>query len=131
MKPLFFFLTLGLFSLIGCDHDHGDDGIYEVEINIVSPADGAKFLVNEAVPVKVHFTRADNKTIHHVYIDIVDDSGNSVKSLDGGHKHVSGEYEFESNTFVPTTTGAYKVFVRTTDDEEKQENKAERTFIVE
>jgi hypothetical protein len=100
-----------------------------VDIEIVSPATGVSWTANLPIPIQVKYERADNQTIHHVKVLVLNNLGATVATLDSGHKHVDGEYSF-SGSYTPTAAGTYTLSASSTDDAEKQENKLERQFTV-
>jgi hypothetical protein len=112
MKKVLFFAALFGFLALGCgaDDDHGHDGdAYFVNIDIQIPAPGAKAAVGAPMPVKVVFTREDDKTIHIVKISVVDASNKPVATLFDQHVHMPGEYVFESASYAPAQAGSFKL----------------------
>lgn len=131
MKILLFALVILGLSAFSCEHDHHhDDGPYLVSIDIQSPAEGSVAALGQPLPVKVVFSREEDKTIHNVYIHVFDEFDNLVTTLIEQHVHVDGEYVFESSAFTPSWAGAYKIQVLTRDDAEESPNLKEVSFSV-
>ena len=113
MKKLLFFAVLSVFLALGCgaddDHNGHDGDSYLVNIEIQSPVLGAKVAVGAPMPVKVVFTREDDKTIHIVKIMVVDASNKPVATLFDQHVHLAGEYVYELASYAPAQAGSFKL----------------------
>jgi hypothetical protein len=133
-KLILFSLLLSLFAW-GCakddEHDHGDEGPYFVTIEIQNPEEGATFPVDQPVWVKVVFDREEDALIHNVLIQVTDPANTVVEKLFEFHIHESGPYTWESDNFVPTAPGAYKLQAITTDMAGESPNLKEVAFVVE
>lgn len=134
MKNLFLFaLALSLFSQ-SCqkddDHDHVD-GPYFVTIDIQRPAPGTIAAIDQALPVKVIFTRADNQLIHNITIQVADMNNQVIAKIWEFHVHEPGSYTFESDNYVPAEAGSFKLQAITTDMEGGSANLKEVGFVVE
>lgn len=118
-----------IFFLSAC-HDHDDDTVYEVTINIVKPSSGASVTKGVLMPIEVNFSRPD-KTIHNVLIQILDSNNSVVETILDKHAHVTSTFTYnESAAYKPTTSGTFKLKATTTDDNKNQPNVKEVTFTV-
>ena len=129
------FLALGL-TLASCNkeddmHDHHhDDEKYEVDIEIMSPADGAEVTMGEVMHTHVVFSREEGETIHNILVEVLDADGNVVATLADEHVHEATSYEFHSMDFTPTEMGELTVRATTTDHDKEEAITAERTVMV-
>lgn len=104
---------------------------YEVTVEIQEPLENTTINVNDDLAVKVVYTHDHGGTIHHVKIEILDDAGNVVATLDEGHVHAVGTYVYENaNAFTATTAGVFKVVAKTFNHDMSIVQMAERTFTV-
>ena len=104
---------------------------YDVTVDIQEPVENTVLAVNDDLDVKVVYTHPDGGKIHHVMIEIQDNDGNVVATLDQGHKHVDGTYTFEqAAAYTATATGTFKVVARTMNHDMSIMQMAERTFTV-
>ncbi|MBK7408000.1 MAG: hypothetical protein IPJ40_07920 [Saprospirales bacterium] len=129
MKKNLLFLAFACITLVmGCTNEVVSD-IYLVTIDIQSPVEAAVVPLNQPMPVKVVFTRADNATIHHVNVYIVNTANQPIATLFEDHVHIPGEYTFET-TYTPNQTGSFKLQAVSTDDAEESPNLRENSFQV-
>lgn len=125
--------------------DHGDaskkveaersftamDATYDATIDIQEPAENTIINVNDDLPIKVVVTHDQGGTIHHVRIQVLDDAGGVVATLDDGHKHVEGSYIYEStDDFTATTAGTFKITAMTMNMDMSIMHMEERAFTV-
>lgn len=124
---LFFFFLL---SLAACHSHEEETGAYVVNISINKPTEGYAAIRNQALPIEVVLSRADNTTIHNVKIDITDSLGNVTENLINKHYHQKGTVNYTENAYVPRNTGSFRLRVVTTDDNMAQPNSKEVRFSV-
>lgn len=113
---LFFnFLMLTLFTT-SCGEDRAveENVAYEVEVEIISPADNSTFAIGETFEVEVDYARAEN-TIHNVKVEILDAAGNQVMNLVERHAHVANEFTFKMDAVKIDQAGTYTIRAATTD----------------
>ncbi|MBK8491385.1 MAG: hypothetical protein IPL49_10970 [Saprospirales bacterium] len=129
MKKNLLFLAFACITLVmGCTNEVVSD-IYLVTIDIQSPVEAAVVPLNQPMPVKVVFTRADNATIHHVNVS-------HCKYSQSAHRHAlrrSRAYPGRihlRNHVHPNQTGSFKVQAVSTDDAEESPNLRENSFQV-
>lgn len=133
MKNIFLaLLTIGMVSMIACKSDddahmHEDDGAYDATVTIVSPADGDMAVVDTDMDIKIDFNRPEDKTIHHVKVEVLDADGNVLETLLEEHAHQAGSYSFDG-TYKPTEHGEYTLRATTSNDAKEEEVKVERSF---
>lgn len=127
---LLLFALLGL-TLISCkDDDAIVDADYNVAIIVEQPTVNLDVNVNEEMNVKVNYERTgEDNIIHHVFVLILDDAGNTVDELLTQHVHQEGSYVFE-NVYTPTTTGTYTLKAMSHDMDENHTTPVEVTFTV-
>ncbi|MEO1518441.1 MAG: hypothetical protein AAFV95_25710 [Bacteroidota bacterium] len=96
--PLFCLALIGFYACGG--EDDMDDPMEpmapEYNINIISPTTDDK-KVNDKINIEVDFTEANNNTIHHVQVRIVDkaDGSEVYDAPSDAHVHrTDGKYEF-------------------------------------
>ncbi len=131
MKNLgFLFLLMGSLVMMSCGkedtHMHEDDK-YDATIEIMSPVEGAEVSVGEEAHVHVDFTRPDNKIIHNVKIEVLQD-GAVVSTLLEEHTHQEGAYTFHGEGFTPDMHGAYVLRATTSTDAGDEEVTQEVNF---
>ena len=126
-----------LFALIavvsfGCkDDDEAIEIPYEVTITIEQPTANAVVSVNEAMAVKVNFSRGAEEVIHHVKIFVLDADGNTIETLLEDHAHTPGSFEYDnSSAYTPTAAGTYKIQAVSHDMEGDHTDPVEATFTV-
>ena len=112
-------LYLAFFSLFvvasSCDKDDGDeDADYRVAVQIVAPENGAQIATNTPFSVEVAYT-IDNDIIHNVLVEIVDETGHTVKKLVEKHAHEANAFTFKEAAVILTEAGTYKLRAMTTD----------------
>lgn len=132
-KLLLFALATSLFFL-SCEkdeHQHDEEGPYLVTIEIQSPVPGAIVPAGQPLPVKVVFTRPDNKLIHNIAIQVADMNNQVVATIWAFHVHEPGTYTFETDNYVPQEAGSFKLQAVTTDMAGESPNLKEVSFFVE
>ncbi len=110
---------------------------YEVDVDIVSPANNAQMVVDEAFNVEVDYTRAEN-TIHNIKVEIVDNNGNQIQKLVERHAHVANEFTFKAENIKIDQAGTYLIRASTTDledgagegQDDSENNLVEHTIII-
>ncbi|MDC3210141.1 MAG: hypothetical protein P8M17_10860 [Saprospiraceae bacterium] len=112
MKKYLLFSVLLIIVSIGCKEvdEVIDDIPYAVGISIEQPLANSIININEAMSVKVNFTRDAEEVIHHVKIFIQDSDGNTIETLLEAHAHTAGSFSYENLTaYIPTVAGTYKI----------------------
>ncbi|MEM1220405.1 MAG: hypothetical protein AAGH79_15895 [Bacteroidota bacterium] len=126
---LFAFLALGVtFASCNKEEMHSD---YNVDIEIMSPAEGAEVTMGEVMHTHVVFSREEGETVHNVVVEVLDANGEVVATLIDDHVHTETSYEFHSMEFTPTEMGELTIRATSYDHGDKSTSVTqERTVTV-
>jgi len=112
--------------IISCGEDRAveENVAYEVEVEIITPANNASIAVGENFNVEVDYVRKEN-IIHNIKVEIVDAAGNQVKNLVERHAHIPNEFTFTAENVSISEPGTYILRAATTDLLEEGESGAD------
>ena len=101
---------------ISCGEDRvvEENVAYEVEVEIITPANNASIAVGENFNVEVDYVREEN-IIHNIKVEIMDAAGNQVKNLVERHAHIPNEFTFTAENITISEPGTYILRAATTD----------------
>ena len=101
---------------ISCGEDRAveENVAYEVEVEIITPANNASIAVGENFNVEVDYVREEN-IIHNIKVEIMDAAGNQVKNLVERHAHIPNEFTFTAENITISEPGTYILRAATTD----------------
>ena len=130
-KYLLMLLATGIF-IVGCKEEGTIpiEEVYDVTIDILSPAEGDIGTVGEMMSIEVGLNRPDSKIIHNLSIIIEDADGNVVETIvDNEHIHAEGHHHMMEH-FHPSSHGEHVLRVISTDHEDTSKKVEEsRSFM--
>ena len=115
LKPIYLIMFFAL-SFIACGEDTAvlTEPAYEVNVAIISPDNGTAFAAGESFTVEVDYER-NNNIIHNIKVEILDETGNSVKKLVERHAHVPNSFTYKEEDIIMNQAGTYIIRAQTTD----------------
>lgn len=127
-------LIILIYSVAFCTscHKHEEeDGAYIVTITINKPTPNQSISKNTPIPIDLTVTRAENKVIHHLIVELFNPSGQLINTIINKHYHEEGTVSYSNNNILaPAFAGTYMLKVTSTDDAEGQPNTKEVNFTI-